>query len=78
MKMTIKNVPMSALTAFILLFSCVTTPVIACTGISLSGADNGVVYGRSEIDFSDIGEKIIYISLDQKKEQDVENITPGK
>ena len=30
------------------------------------------------IDFSAIGDSIIYIQLDQKKEQDVKDITPGK
>ena len=30
------------------------------------------------IDFSALGDSITYLPLDKKKEQDVENITPGK
>ena len=32
----------------------------------------------SAIDFSEIGNSIVYIALDKKKEQDIEDITPGK
>jgi len=43
----IKATLMGALTASTLLLSTISTTVNACTGISLSGADKGVVVGRS-------------------------------
>ena len=44
---TIKGTLIGAMTASVLMLSLFTTDVNACTGISLSGADKGVVVGRT-------------------------------